>query len=98
MLGEEEEGEGMRGWRRRMIQSGMREGGEGSDETEERMGLRPWIRRELRSFHFHFPFISPCMSGHSAWMRCQNLALQPDGIDQLCNSDTIWRDLVVWGG
>lgn len=54
MLGEEEEGEGMRGWRRRMIQSGMREGGEGSDETEERMGLRPWIRREAQIISFSF--------------------------------------------
>lgn len=33
-------------------------------------------------------------------MRCQNVDLQPDGIDQSGNSDTIWRDLVGggWGG
>lgn len=30
-------------------------------------------------------------------MRCQNLDLQPDGIDQLGNSDTIWRDSVTSG-
>lgn len=31
-------------------------------------------------------------------MRRQNVDLQPDGIDQSCNSDTIWRDLVGGGG
>lgn len=46
-----------------MIQRGRREArrrgwGGGGDEIEQRTELRPGSGERLRSFHFHFPFIS----------------------------------------
>lgn len=42
-----------------------KEAGRG-DETEERTGLRPWIRRGAQIISFSFSLHFPCMSGHSA--------------------------------
>lgn len=55
---------------------------EGGDEIEKRGQSRD-RDQERRSDHFIFIFPSfHRVSRHSTWMRCQNLALQPDGTDQ----------------